>query len=206
VENAAATGIGAAGVLRPGYYDPVGGRSSGDMGRAVADNYSPEVVDAVASAARVLATDHDARAILPVGHSGGAAIAANLLGRHPDVAYGAVLVACGCDPATWRATRLADTANPAFRGTTCSLQPLNLADDVAPGTVVRLVVGDDDDVAPPAYSQAYATALRERGINASVAVVLGLGHNIMFAPSVFDAVTDVLAMLANLGGTGREMN
>jgi predicted esterase len=198
VENAATTGIVAAGVLRPGYYDPVGDRSSGDMGRAVADNYTPEVVDAVASAARALATDHDARAIVLVGHSGGAAIAANLLGRHPDVAHGAVLVGCGCDPAAWRATRLADTGNPVFRGETRSLQPLNLVDDVAPATVVRLVVGEDDDVAPPAYSQAYARALRERGIDASVEVVPGLGHNILFAPSVFEAVTDVLAMMASM--------
>ena len=40
----------AAGVLRPGYQDPTGARSSGDMGRAIADNYTPEVVDAVARA------------------------------------------------------------------------------------------------------------------------------------------------------------
>jgi predicted esterase len=63
---------------------------------------------------------------------------------------------------------------------------------------VRLVVGEDDDVVPPAHSQAYAKALRERGIDVSVEVVPGLGHNILFAPSVFGAVTDVLAMLANM--------
>ena len=192
------TGIVAAGVLRPGYSDPVGDRSSGDMGRAVADNYTPEVIDAVASAVRALATERDARAVVLVGHSGGAAIAANLLGRHPDVAQGAVLVGCACDPAAWRASRLVDTGNPVFRGPTRSLQPLNLADDVAPGTIVRLVVGENDDVAPPAHSQAYARALRERGIDASVAVVPGLGHNILFAPSVFDTVTDLLAMLTRV--------
>jgi pimeloyl-ACP methyl ester carboxylesterase len=98
----ALTGIVAAGVLRPGYADPTGDRSSGDMGGAVADNYTPEVVDAVARAARELAKEYDAGAIVLVGHSGGAAIAANVLGRHPDVARGAVLVGCGCDPNGWR--------------------------------------------------------------------------------------------------------
>jgi pimeloyl-ACP methyl ester carboxylesterase len=194
--NAATPGIVAAGVLRPGYADPMGDRSSGDMGGAVADNYTPEVVDAVASAARALAAEHDTRAIVLVGHSGGAAIAASLLGRHPGVAHAAVLVGCACDPAAWRATRSAETGNPLFRGPTRSLQPLNLADGVAPQAIVRLVVGEDDDVAPPAHSQAYARALRTRGIDASVEVVPGLGHNILFAPSVFDAVTDVVAMLA----------
>ena len=81
----------AAGILRPGYTDPSGDRSSGDMGKAVGDNYTPEVVDAVASAARQLEEVFNARAVVLVGHSGGGAIVANVLGRHPDVADGALL-------------------------------------------------------------------------------------------------------------------
>ncbi|HVH26332.1 MAG TPA: hypothetical protein VM818_06220 [Vicinamibacterales bacterium] len=182
----------AAGVLRPGYRDPTGAQSSGDMGRAVADNYTPEVVDAVARAARDLSADHHAHAILMVGHSGGAAIAANILGRHPGVADGAVLVGCGCDPSRWRARRRAETGNSIFDGPTRSLLPLELADAVAPGAIVRMVVGQDDDVAPPAYSQSYAAALQKRGIDVSVDVVPGLGHNIFFAAPVLKAVEDVL--------------
>jgi predicted esterase len=189
------TGVVAAGVLRPGYADPAGDRSSGDMGRAVADNYSPEVVDAVALAARELARAHGAHAIVLVGHSGGAAIAANLLGRHPDLAHGAVLAACGCDPVKWRATRRAETGNPIFDGPTRSLLPLDLAGDVASRAIVRMVVGEEDDIAPPAYSQAYATALRQRGIDVSVDVVPGAGHNILFHPRVVEAVAEVLVEL-----------
>lgn len=191
VENVVATGV-----LRPGYRDPTGARSSGDMGGAVADNYTPQVVDAVAGVVRELAKDYRARKTILVGHSGGAAIAANLLGRQPDVAQGAVLVACGCDPRAWRATRWAETGNPIFDGPTRSLLPLDLAPDVAPGTIVRMVVGQDDDVAPPQHSRAYATALRERGVDVSVEVLPGLGHNILFAPRVLDALRDVLTALS----------
>ena len=130
--------------------------------------------------ARKLAKDYRARKTILVGHSGGAAIAANLLGRQPDVAQGAVLVACGCDPRAWRATRWAETGNPIFNGPTRSLLPLDLAPDVAHGTIVRMVVGQDDDVVPPQHSRAYATALRDRGIDVSVEVLPGLGHNILF--------------------------
>ena len=182
----------AAGLLRPGYRDPTGDQSAGDMGRAVADNYTPEVIDAVARAAREIADVHHARAIILVGHSGGGAIVADLLGRHPGVARGAVLVGCGCNPSAWRARRRAETGNPMFDGPTRSLLPLNLAHDVAPGTVVRMVVGEDDDVAPPVDSQAYATALRRRGIDVMVEVIPGLGHNILFAPRVFEALTNIL--------------
>jgi predicted esterase len=55
-----------------------------------------------------------------------------------------------------------------------------------------MVVGQQDDVAPPADSQAYATALRQHGIDVSVDVVPGVGHNILFAPRVLDAVGDIL--------------
>jgi pimeloyl-ACP methyl ester carboxylesterase len=198
-ETGKAADVIAAGVLRPGYSDPVGDRSSGDMGRAIAENYTPEVVDAVASAARELSNAYHATAIVLVAHSGGAAVAADLLGRHPGLARGAVLVGCGCDPTAWRKKRRTETGNPMFDGPTRSLQPLNLASEVAPGTVVRMVVGENDDVTPPAHSHAYATALRERGIDVSVDVVPGLGHNILFEPRVLDAVKDVLTGL-NLRG------
>jgi pimeloyl-ACP methyl ester carboxylesterase len=186
------TDVLAAGVLRPGYSDPAGDRSSGDMGRAIADNYTPEVVDAVASVARELSSVYHADPIVLVAHSGGAAVAADLLGRHPGLARGAVLVGCGCDPTAWRKKRRTETGNPMFDGPTRSLQPLNLASEVAPGTVVRLVVGKNDDVVPPAQSHAYATALRGRGIDVSVDVIPGLGHNILFDPRVLDAVANVL--------------
>ena len=185
----------AAGVLRPGYRDPTGAQSSGDLGRAVADNYTPEVVDAVARAARELSGAHRAHAIVLVGHSGGGALVADVLGRHPGLARGAVLAGCGCDPSAWRARRRAETGNLIFDGPTRSLLPLNLAQDVAPGTVVRMVVGEDDDVAPAADSHAYARALRERGIDVSVDVVPGLGHNILFAPHVLEALAGVLTRL-----------
>jgi len=162
----------------------------------VADNYTPAVVDALASVARELTKDYRARATILVGHSGGAAIVANLLGRHPDVAQGAVLVGCGCDPRAWRATRLAETGNPIFSGPTDSLLPLDLAPAVAPDTIVRMVVGQDDDVVPPQHSRAYAAALRDRGVDVSVEVLPGLGHNILFAPRVMDALREVLTALS----------
>jgi predicted esterase len=185
----------AAGILRPGYRDPTGDQSSGDMGRAIADNYTPEVVDAVARAARQLAKEDTARAIVLVGHSGGAAIVADVLGRYPEIARAALLVGCGCDPRAWRARRRVRTGNPMFDGPTRSILPIEIAKDVAPATIVRMIVGEKDDVAPPADSQAYATALRQHGVDVSVDVVPDLEHNILFAPQVFDVLAGILKQL-----------
>ncbi len=196
VERTRVAGVIAAGVLRPGYQDPTGQRSSGDMGRAIADNYTPEVVDAVAGAARQLAKDYGARGIVLVGHSGGGAIVADVLGRHPGIARGAVLAGCGCDPSAWRARQRAQTGNPMFEGPTGSILPLSVVGGVSPGTIVRMVVGARDDVTPPADTEAYAAALRARGIDVSVDVVPDLGHNILFTPRVFDALEKLLSVVS----------
>lgn len=175
----------AAGILRPGYADPSGDRSSGEMGRAVGDNYTPEVVDAVAAAARDLKAKYDASEVVLVGHSGGGAIAANVLGRHPDVASYALLVACGCDPEAWRARMRAQQPGSVWDEPISSLMPLSLVDGIARDTRVRLLAGENDDVILPSDIARYAIALRARDIEVRLTVAPGLGHNILMSPEAF---------------------
>ncbi len=188
----------AAGILRPGYTDPSGDRSSGDMGRAVGDNYTPEVVDAIATATRQLTERYDARAVVLVGHSGGGAIVANVLGRHPDLAQGALLVGGACDPEAWRARMrgqlpIGNEPNP-------SLMPLALVGQVRPETVVRLIVGAEDDVVLPEDCRAYTEALQQRGVDAQLTIEPGLGHNILVTPAAFRELGLVVQKIATPGG------
>jgi pimeloyl-ACP methyl ester carboxylesterase len=164
----------AAGLLRPGYTDNAGDRSDGDRGAARGDNYTAEVVDAVATAVRALKQRFMARRAVLVGHSGGSTIAALVLGLHPDVADAALLVACGC-------------------GATRSLQPLDVARSVRRDVTVRLLVGAEDAVTPPEQSQRYADVLRQRGVDAQVTVLPGLGHNITFTQPVFSEAARLLS-------------
>ena len=159
----------AAGLLRPGYTDNAGDRSDGRRGEARGDNYTAEAVDAVATAARTLARRFMARRVVLVGHSGGATIAAIVLGRHPEVADAALLVACGC-------------------GATRSLQPLDVARGIRQDVTVRLLVGAEDAVTPAEQSRRYAEVLRQRGLDAQVTVLPGLGHDITFTGPVFSEV------------------
>lgn len=163
----------AAGLLRPGYTDNAGDRSDGDRGDARGDNFTAEVTDAVAAAVRTLKERYKARRVVMVGHSGGATIAAIVLGRHPGVADAALLVACGC-------------------GATRSLQPLDFVSEVSRGATVRLLVGDQDEVTPLELSQRYADRLQRRGVNAQLTVLPGLGHNIMFTAPVFAEIARLL--------------
>ena len=142
------TDIVAAGILRPGYTDADGDRSDGEMGYAVTDNFTPEVVDPVAEVIAHLQAEYRARAVVLAGHSGGAAISANVLGRHPELADGALLVACGCDPDAFYARRRLTDPDPYWNQPNPSLRPLVLAAEVPNDTRVRMVVGDQDELLP----------------------------------------------------------
>lgn len=188
----------AAGLLRPGYSD---GRdtSSGEMGRAIGDNYTPEVVDAIDAVILKLKADYHPRAVVIIGHSGGATISADLLGRHPGHADAAVLLSCGCNPTEFMTRWLRehpltgvgmpkDYRNP-------SLLPLDLAPKVSPKAHVRMVIGDKDDVVRLVDSQAYAAALKARGVDVTLTVAPGAAHNDIFrARQTRDAIAEMLTL------------
>jgi predicted esterase len=190
----------AAGVLRPGYTDPSGDRSSGVLGDWAGDNYTSEIVDAVARAAEQLRNESAARAVFLVGHSGGAAIAADVIGRHPGLAQGALLVSCPCDVPAWRAymksQRPASQAS-IWEGPVPSLSPVALAAAVSPATRVRLVVGAADDVAPPRFSEEYRDALSQHGIDVALEIEPGLTHDMLLEPVVMRQLEQLLSQGAH---------
>jgi pimeloyl-ACP methyl ester carboxylesterase len=61
------------------------------------DNWNATNTDAIANAIGALKRRYHARKVVVVGHSGGAAIAANILGRHPELIDAALLVSCPYD-------------------------------------------------------------------------------------------------------------
>jgi len=79
-------------IVRPGYRTPAGNSSGWANPRD--DDYTAENVDRVAGALSSLRNTHRARHVVLVGHSGGAALAALVLGRHPGVADAALLLGC----------------------------------------------------------------------------------------------------------------
>lgn len=169
----------AAALLRPGYADGLGAQSKGTRGLATGDNYTPADVDAIdAAIERLKATYRPARTIL-VGHSGGAAIAADILARHPGTAHAAFLVGCPCDVPAWRSYMMRRQPAPVWTLPVSSLSPVALARDVPAGDRIELVVGQLDDVVPKRFSDEYAAALQGRGVDATVVAAPNLPHNIL---------------------------
>jgi pimeloyl-ACP methyl ester carboxylesterase len=178
-------------ILRPGYADPQGNTSDGVRGQTTGDNYNATNTDAIAAAIDRLRSTFHARRLILVGHSGGSAISANILGRHPALANAALLVSCPCDVTAWRAHMLAKTKFAGFGGPVVTLSPIDLVAKVSASVPVTMMVGDSDDVAPPALTRAYEARAKQLGKRVHVVMVHG-GHEIFLRPEVLDELERLL--------------
>ena len=185
-----------AGLLRPGYRDDSGERSQGEQGLTTGDNYTPEVVDAIAQVIDQLKARFRPSFTVLVGHSGGAAITGDLLGRWPSEVNAALMASCPCDLVAWRKHMMQmRNNNPIWSAPVNSLSPIDLACKVPPSVRVRLLVGGDDSVAPPELSQHYAQALRSHVNDVTLAIIPGLGHDILLEPPILNALSTLVQSL-----------
>ncbi len=160
-------GIVVVALYRPGYHDGEGNRSSGTHHQR-RDSYTPHNIDAIAAAIGNLHAAYRPRRLVVAGHSGGAAIAGVIIGRFPGLADAAVLAACPCDIARWRATRRSRWSR--------SLSPSAYADDVEPTTQVVAITGAADQNTYPALTIDYVESLRARGVDAVYQILEGVTH------------------------------
>jgi pimeloyl-ACP methyl ester carboxylesterase len=179
-------------LLRPGYEDDQGARSPGQHGFATGDNHTPEVIAALRAAVRDARSRYHGRDIVIVGHSGGAALAADLVEGDPALASDLLLVSCPCDLEAWR-RHMADTqGDPIWRRPVRSVSPLDGVTHFSPPLRIRLVTGQDDPVAPPALTGAFADAARASGVDVRTVLLARAGHNILLDPRVLTALADLL--------------
>jgi pimeloyl-ACP methyl ester carboxylesterase len=167
---------------RPGYSDAQGNTSGGDNhGRS--DAYTKANMDIVGDAISRLKSHYAPARTILVGHSGGAATAANLLGMMPNLANAAILVSCPCDLRTWRAGR---------RWWPNSEDPLAWADKVSSAVKVVALTGTADDNTSQQLAQKYVGALASHQVDARFVSIPNANHN-----SALNAVevTDTLSTL-----------
>jgi len=182
----------AVGLLRPGYTDPQGHHSQGCSGRRDGDNWGAQDTDAIANAIAALKRRYKAREVVVAGHSGGAAIAANILGRRPKLIDAALLVSCPCgDVNRWRADMLQHTGFSVFKGNIQSLSPIDQIDGIDPHVPIVMMTGTDDHVAPLAVAERYRAAAVKAGKDVTLIKLPGRPHNTFIYPKVF-AVLDAI--------------
>jgi pimeloyl-ACP methyl ester carboxylesterase len=174
----------AVGLLRPGYTDPQGHKSDGERGEAAGDNWNVTNSDAIADAIDGLKRRWNARKVVVAAHSGGAALAANVLGRHPALINEALLVSSVYDVEKWRQHMFQRSGNPVFQGKIETLSPIDQITGMSDQAKVTLMVGSQDEISPPDFSAQYETAARKHGKNVRLVRLEGEGHEIFFYPAV----------------------
>jgi len=156
-------------LVRVGYGDGAGDASTG-YNYERTDQYTAGIIDAEAAAiARLKAHYSEPHAYL-VGHSGGAATAAVMLGRHPSLADGAVLVSSPCNISEWRRLK---RGRPWWR----SESPDAYVARISPATRVAVLVGARDDNTPPVLARHYAALLDARHIAGELMELEGADHD-----------------------------
>jgi predicted esterase len=188
-------GVIAAALVRPGYTDDEGDTSDGVMGKTNGDNYTPEVLKQLDAAVGQLKSQFHPSAVILVGHSGGAAITADLIARDNGLATAALLLSCPCDVPAWRKHMNTLRPNPTWDEPVTSISPMSVVDKISPKTQVWMMVGDKDEVAPPEFTERYAYALRKHGIEPQVTVLPGRGHNIIFDGAAIQQLSALVAQV-----------
>lgn len=63
---------------------------------------------------------------------------------------------------------------------------------ISKDTIVRMVVGSADPVAPPPLTFVFADALKARGGNVQVVVLKNLGHEAFLEPAVLEQLVSLM--------------
>lgn len=179
-------------LARPGYRSDFGNSSGWANPRD--DDYTQGNVDRVAQALRNLRKTYQAQRLILVGHSGGAALSALVLGRHPDAADAALLLGCPCDVPPWRDHRNGQRGGGA--PWINSLNPLDAVATIRPGTPVIVATGAQDDNTLPVFGQRWSDAAVARGVRARFEAVQGSDHaSIQRWPQIRQRVDELGSML-----------
>jgi pimeloyl-ACP methyl ester carboxylesterase len=182
----------AVGLLRPGYTDPQGNRSGGERGQAAGDSWNVTNTEAIADAIGGLKRRWNARKVVVAAHSGGAALAANVLGRHPALIDQALLVSSVYDVEKWRQYMFQLTGQTVFQDKIESLSPIEQIMGMSDQVEVTVMFGSQDEVALPGFSEHYEAVARKHGKKVKLVQLEGEGHEIFLHPAVFTELGHML--------------
>lgn len=172
----AAENVLAVALVRPGYPDGTGAYSSGSDNRR-SDNWQRATIADIGTVIERLRLHFKPRKVVLVGHSGGAAIAAVLMGMKPQLAQAALLVSCPCDMIAWRVGRRG--------GPWASEDPLRWIDEVDAAARIIALTGSNDETTQPVLANTYVERLRARGVDATFEAAPDAGHiDILRSPAL----------------------
>jgi pimeloyl-ACP methyl ester carboxylesterase len=178
-------------LLRPGYSDNDGNKSSGShLGRC--DNNTEKIVDSIAEGLRNLKSHYNSKKLVAVGHSDSGNIIGIILGKHPGIIDGAVTNGSTVNLRLWQSGW---RRNKWKR----SLSAHKFVDQVPMNAKIIAVQGENDRNVPKKVQKSWIDALAARGIDAKMVMVPKTNHrDTVVKPENFRAIFEALTT----GGDG----
>jgi hypothetical protein len=162
-------------VQRPGYRSELG-RSRGQA-KPEDDDYTAENVKIMADAVKELRRLWEPSHAVWVGHSGGAALGALLMGREPGIVQGAILSACPCgDIRQWRTHRNQSRGRSGAGTWPNSLSPVDHMGGLKPGIRVVLLTGDRDENTLARFNETWVEIAVSRGAHVTSVIMKNITH------------------------------
>lgn len=137
----------------------------------------------VADAIKALKAEWKPPGVILAGHSGGAAIAADVAALYPGMVQHVFLVGCPCDVPAFRRHMARAQWSPMWLIPVRSLSPMQTLNEMEPGTTITAISGANDPIALPQYARDYVEKARSRGIAAN-------GHEIFDNPAVIAEIAN----------------
>jgi len=181
------------GVLRPGYEDNEGNRSQGERGEAVGDNYTEKVLTSINALTIELKNKYNPSKIILVGHSGGAAISANLISHYPKTYSNALLISCPCDLHQWRShmKKLQPEAQ-IWDKKVSSFSPIGEIKKIDDSAELVVVHGENDEIVPINIAEEYVEELRANNKKVNLITLENEGHEIAFNKKIFELINELI--------------
>ena len=130
-----------------------------------------------------------ATSVILVGHSGGAAIAADVAARSGDLIQQIFLVGCPCNVPAFRRHMARLQWSPVWLLPVNSLSPDQELAQMNRAIKITAISGSEDPLALPEYAQAYIDKASAQGIAAFMVIAPGQGHEILNSAPVLERVT-----------------
>ncbi|NKA17509.1 MAG: hypothetical protein EBV74_06400, partial [Alphaproteobacteria bacterium] len=156
-------------ILRPGYFDKAGNKSTGnDCGRR--DCYTVTNLDEMSATVQSLKNHYKPTKTILIGHSGGAATSGIMIGRTPGIAEGAILLACPCSISQWRFMQ-------GRFGPYNSLSPSDFIKNIPKTTKIFAITGASDTNTQDILAKDYVKSLTDFNISAQYKSLPNVNHN-----------------------------
>lgn len=154
-------------LTRPGFSG-ANGRSAGE--NPDKDHYTNRNNKLLAQSLQAMKADLGAENLVVMGHSGGAAMTAIVIGRFPGIVDNALLLGCPCDVPNWRIHRRGSN------GWKKSQSPHRFASKIPSTTTVVMITGADDENTLPRFAKKYAGIALGAGADLKYFEPAGVSH------------------------------